>query len=95
MRAKQPGITTTKFGDNAIVDVAVSFSNGQESDQNIITGIRLSMTPKISPEGQVEAELSISVSTPTGITSQKVPTFSGREDHARHKSPQINCQGAI
>ena len=53
------------------------------------------MMPKISPEGQVEAELSISVSTPTGVTSQKVPTLSSREDHARHKSPQIHYQGAI
>ncbi len=59
--------------------VVVSSSNGQESVQNITTGIQLSMTPKISPDGQVEAELSISVSTPTGITSQKVPTFSSRE----------------
>ena len=59
--------------------VVVSSSNNQESVQNITTGIQLSMLPKISPDGQVEAELSISVSTPTGITSQKVPTFSSRE----------------
>ena len=59
--------------------VVVESSNGQESVQNITTGIQLSMTPKISPDGQVEAELNISVSTPTGITSQKVPTFSSRE----------------
>jgi type II secretory pathway component GspD/PulD (secretin) len=59
--------------------VVVSSSDGQESVQNITTGIQLTFLPKISPNGMIEAELSISVSTPTGITSQKVPTFSSRE----------------
>lgn len=59
--------------------VVVSSSNGQQSVQNITTGIKLTMLPRISPDGLVEAELNISVSTPTGITSQQVPTFSSRE----------------
>ncbi len=80
----RPRVTTldgvkAKINATQSFPVVVSSSDGQENIQNITTGIELSMLPKISPDGQVEAELSISVSTPTGITSQKVPTFSSRE----------------
>ena len=80
----RPRVTTmdgvkAKINATQSFPVVVSSSDGQENIQNITTGIELAMLPKISPNGQVEAELSISVSTPTGITSQQVPTFSSRE----------------
>jgi general secretion pathway protein D len=56
-----------------------SGENGQKSVQSITTGITLRMLPRIAPDGTIEADLSISVSTPTGITSDKVPTFSSRD----------------
>jgi general secretion pathway protein D len=56
-----------------------SGENGQKSVQSITTGITMRLLPRISPDGTIEADLSISVSTPTGITSDKVPTFSSRD----------------
>jgi general secretion pathway protein D len=50
-----------------------------KSVQSISTGITLRILPRVSPDGTIEAELSISVSSPTGITAQKVPTFSSRD----------------
>lgn len=47
--------------------------------QNITTGITLTMLPRVAPDGSVEVKVSISVSSPTGVTSQGVPTFSSRE----------------
>jgi general secretion pathway protein D len=54
-------------------------ATGQQSVQNITTGIKLSLTARISPDGMVEADIAISVSSPTGITSQSVPTYSSRD----------------
>lgn len=54
-------------------------SNGATTVQNVTTGITLRMTPKVAPDGTVEANLSITVSIPTGTTSQGVPQFSTRE----------------
>jgi general secretion pathway protein D len=59
--------------------LAVPGSSGSQSVQNITTGIKLSLTPRISPDGTIEADISISVSTPTGITSQNIPTYSSRD----------------
>jgi general secretion pathway protein D len=59
--------------------LVVPGSSGQQSVQNITTGIKLSLTPRISPDGMVEADIAISVSSPTGITSQSVPTYSSRD----------------
>ncbi len=56
-----------------------SGENGQKSVQSITTGITMRLLPRIAPDGTIEADLSISVSTPTGITSDKVPTFSSRD----------------
>ena len=50
-----------------------------QSVQNITTGITLRMLPKVAPDGTVEVQVNISVSSPTGVTSQGVPTFSNRE----------------
>lgn len=41
--------------------------------------ITLSMLPKVAPDGSVEVRVTISVSAPTGVTAQGVPTFSNRE----------------
>lgn len=49
------------------------------SVQNITTGITLRMLPKVAPDGTVEVQINISVSAPTGVTAQGVPTFSTRE----------------
>ncbi len=59
--------------------LAVPGQSGSQSVQNITTGIKLSLTPKISPDGMIEADINISVSTPTGITSQNIPTYSSRD----------------
>lgn len=45
--------------------LAVPGQSGSQSVQNITTGIKLSLTPKISPDGMIEADINISVSTPT------------------------------
>lgn len=48
--------------------------------QNITTGITLQFTPKISPDGYLEAKLAITVSVPTGISSgSSIPQYSTRE----------------
>lgn len=52
---------------------------GAQSVQNITTGITLRMLPKVGPEEVVEVQVGISVSIPTGVTSQGVPQFSSRE----------------
>lgn len=80
----RPRVTTidgveAQLNATQTVPVVVPGSNGRESIQNITTGIKLSMLPRISPDGTVEADLSISVSTPTGTTSQGVPQFSSRD----------------
>lgn len=80
----RPRVTTmdgvqAQLNATQTVPVIVPGANGQEGVQNITTGIQLTLTPKISPDGTVEADLSISVSTPTGTTSQGVPQFSSRE----------------
>jgi general secretion pathway protein D len=76
---------TTMDGVEAQLNATQNFpilssgENGQKSVQSITTGITLRMLPRIAPDGTIEADLSISVSTPTGITSDKVPTFSSRD----------------
>jgi general secretion pathway protein D len=59
--------------------VLTTTAGGNSSVQNITTGITLRMTPKVAPDGTVEATISISVSTPTGTTPSGVPQFSSRE----------------
>lgn len=80
----RPRVTTldgvqAQLNATQTVPVIVPGANGKESVQNITTGITLRMLPRISPDGTVEADLSISVSTPTGTTSQGVPQFSSRD----------------
>jgi general secretion pathway protein D len=50
-----------------------------QSVQTLSTGITLRLLPRITPEGMIEARISISVSSPTGSTSQGIPTFSSRD----------------
>lgn len=54
-------------------------NNSVQSVQNIATGITMSLLPKVAPDGTVEVRITITVSSPTGLTSQGVPTFSSRE----------------
>jgi general secretion pathway protein D len=80
----QPRVTTldgveAQLDATQTVPVIVPGSGNQQSVQNITTGIRLRMLPRIGPSGTIEAELSISVSTPTGVTAQGIPQFSSRE----------------
>ncbi|AXH00877.1 type II secretion system protein GspD [Deinococcus wulumuqiensis] len=80
----QPRVTTldgleARINSTQTTPVIVPGATGTQSVQNITTGITLRMTPKVAPDGTVEATLSISVSTPTGTTSQGVPQFSSRE----------------
>jgi general secretion pathway protein D len=53
--------------------------NGNQTVQNIATGITLRMLPKVAPDNSVEVQVTISVSLPTGVTSAGIPTFSNRE----------------
>jgi|GEM_PF-6726038 len=80
----QPRVTTldgveARINSTQTTPLIVPGSNGTQSVQNITTGITLRMTPKVAPDGTVEANLTISVSAPTGTTSQGVPQFSSRE----------------
>jgi len=68
-----------KINSTQTTPLIVPGASGSQSVQNITTGITLRMTPKIAPDGTVEMNLSITVSTPTGTTSQGVPQFSTRE----------------
>lgn len=49
------------------------------SIQTITTGITMRLTPRVTPQGFIEADLVISVSSPTGSTANGVPQFSSRE----------------
>ena len=84
----RPRVTTldgveAQINATQTVPVIVPSDKGTEGIQNITTGITLRMTPKITPTGHVEADLSITVSTPTGTTSQGVPQFSSRDASTR------------
>lgn len=77
---------TTLDGQEAQISATQSFpivikeNNQNSSIQTVTTGITLRFSPKISPDGTLEAELNITVSSPTGITPEKgVPQFSTRE----------------
>jgi general secretion pathway protein D len=52
---------------------------GQVSVSNITTGINLRFLPKVGPDGSIESQLSIAVSSPTGFTSEGLPAYSTRE----------------
>jgi len=80
----QPRITTidgleARINSTQTTPVVTSNTTGGTSVQTISTGITLRMTPKVAPDGSVEANLTISVSIPTGTTSQGIPQFSTRE----------------
>ena len=80
----QPRVTTldgveAQINATQTVPVIVPGASNTQTVQNITTGITLRMLPKVSPDGTVEAELAITVSTPTGTTSQGIPQFSSRE----------------
>ncbi|MBZ9751731.1 type II secretion system protein GspD [Deinococcus sp. HMF7604] len=80
----RPRITTidgleARINSTQTTPVVTSNSSGGTSVQSITTGITLRMTPKVAPDGTVETNLTISVSVPTGTTSQGVPQFSTRE----------------
>ncbi|GMA14378.1 type II secretion system protein GspD [Deinococcus metallilatus] len=80
----RPRITTidgleARINSTQTTPVVTANSSGGTSVQSITTGITLRMTPKVAPDGTVETNLTISVSVPTGTTSQGVPQFSTRE----------------
>ncbi|THF68535.1 type II secretion system protein GspD [Deinococcus sp. Arct2-2] len=80
----RPRITTidgleARINSTQTTPVVTATSNGGTSVQSITTGITLRLTPKVAPDGTVETSLTISVSVPTGTTSQGVPQFSTRE----------------
>jgi general secretion pathway protein D len=52
---------------------------GQISISNITTGINLRLLPKVSSQGTIESQINIAVSSPTGTTSEGLPTYSTRE----------------
>jgi general secretion pathway protein D len=52
---------------------------GQITVSNITTGINLRLLPKVAPDQTIESQLSIAVSSPTGTTSEGLPTYSTRE----------------
>jgi general secretion pathway protein D len=54
-------------------------SNTTPVVQNITTGITLNMLPRVSKTGEIEVRMSISVSTPTGFTSDGAPQYSSRD----------------
>ena len=53
--------------------------SGQITVSNITTGINLRLLPKVAPEGTIESQIGIAVSSPTGTTSEGLPTYSTRE----------------
>lgn len=79
----QPRVTTLD-GVEAVINSTQStpiLITGSQSGsiQTITTGITMRLTPRVTPAGYIEAELVISVSTPTGSTASGVPQFSSRE----------------
>jgi len=54
-------------------------ANGTQSVQNITTGVQMRMLPKVAPDGTIEVQVTISVSAPTGVTSQGAPQYASRE----------------
>lgn len=80
----RPRVTTldgleARLNATQTTPLIVPGTSGAGSVQNITTGITLRLLPKVAPDGTIEAQLTISVSTPTGVTSQGVPQFSTRE----------------
>jgi general secretion pathway protein D len=80
----QPRVTTldgveARINATQTTPIIVNAAGGQQSVQNITTGITLRLVPKVSSDGMIEAQISVSVSTPTSLTSQGIPSFSTRE----------------
>jgi hypothetical protein len=80
----RPRITTVdgleaRINSTQTTPVITSSTSGGTSVQSITTGITLRMLPRVAPDGTVETNLTITVSVPTGTTSQGVPAFSTRE----------------
>ncbi|WP_281255855.1 type II and III secretion system protein [Deinococcus hopiensis] len=81
----QPRVTTidgleARINSTQTTPVITGQTGGGTSVQTITTGITLRLTlTKVAPDGTVETSPTISVSVPTGTTSQGVPNFSTRE----------------
>jgi general secretion pathway protein D len=80
----QPRITTldgvaAKINATQNTPVVIASSGTGSNVQTVATGITLSLLPKVSATGIIEASITISVSTPTGQTSQGVPQYSSRD----------------
>ena len=52
---------------------------GSVTVSNITTGINLRLQPRVSPDQTIESNLSISVSSPTGISPEGIPSYATRE----------------
>jgi general secretion pathway protein D len=68
-----------KINATQTTPLIVPVAGGGQSVQNITTGIQLRMLPKVAPDGTIEVQVNISVSSPTGVTSQGVPQFASRD----------------
>lgn len=80
----QPRVTTldgleAKINSTQTNPILTTNKDGAQSIVNLTTGITLRMTPKVAPDGTVEALLNITVSNPTGTTANGAAPFSTRE----------------
>lgn len=80
----RPRITTVdgleaRINSTQTTPLVTSNAGGGTSVQSITTGITLRMQPRIGADGTIETTVTITVSVPTGTTSQGVPQFSTRE----------------
>jgi general secretion pathway protein D len=80
----RPSITTldgleARLNATQTTPVVTAGTNGVVQVNNVTTGITLRFVPKVGPDGMIESNLSIAVSSPTGTTTQGVPQYSSRE----------------
>lgn len=80
----RPSITTldgleARLNATQTTPVVTAGQNGTVQVNNVTTGITLRFVPKVGPDGMIESNLSIAVSSPTGTTTQGVPQYSSRE----------------
>jgi general secretion pathway protein D len=80
----RPSITTldgleARLNATQTTPVVTAGQNGVVQVNNVTTGITLRFVPKVGPDGMIESNLSIAVSSPTGTTTQGVPQYSSRE----------------
>lgn len=80
----QPRVTTldgveARINSTQTTPILTTSKEGTQSIVNLTTGIQLRLTPKVAPDGTVEATLNVSVSNPTGSASGGAAPFSTRD----------------